>query len=91
VPKSSVMWWFEQVDMKRAKEIVGKNTSIAGGVPASLLSAGTKQEVEDCVKQLVEDCGKSGGYMMSVTASIEQAIPENLHILMEAVKEYGTY
>jgi hypothetical protein len=91
VPESSVMWWFEQVDMKRAKDIVGKNTSIAGGIPASLLSAGSKQEVEDCVKQLVSDCGNNGGYMMSVTASIEQAIPENLHTLMEAVKEYGTY
>jgi hypothetical protein len=91
VPHGSTMWWFEDIDIKRAKEIVGKNTSIAGGVTASLLSAGSKQEVEDCVKQLVEDCGKDGGYMMSVTASIEQAKPENLHILMEAVRKYGAH
>lgn len=91
VPHGSTMWWFEDIDIKRAKEIVGKNTSIAGGVTASLLSTGSKQEVEDCVKQLVEDCGKNGGYLMSVTASIEQAKPENLHTLMEAVREYGTY
>lgn len=91
VPHGSTMWWFEDIDIKRAKEVVGKNTSIAGGVTASLLSAGSKQEVKDCVKQLVEDCGNNGGYMMSVTASIEQAIPENLNTLMEAVREYGTY
>jgi uroporphyrinogen-III decarboxylase len=91
VPNASTMWWFEQVDMKRAKEIVGKNTSIAGGIPASLLSTGSKQEVKDSVKQLIEDCGKGGGYMMSVTSSLEQAIPENVHALMEALKEYGMY
>ncbi len=91
VPNASTIWWFEQVDMKRAKEIVGKNTSIAGGIPASLLSTGSKQEVKDSVKQLIEDCGKGGGYMMSVTSSLEQAIPENVHALMEAAKEYGMY
>ncbi len=91
MPNASTMWWFEQVDMKRAKEIVGKNTSIAGGIPASLLSTGSKQEVKDTVKQLIEDCGKGGGYMMSVTSSMEQAIPKNVHALMEAAKEYGMY
>lgn len=91
VPHGSTIWWFEQIDIKRAKDIVGRNTCIAGGIPASLLSAGTKQEIDDCVKQLVVDCGKDGGYMMSVTASIEQARAENLHILMDAVKEYGVY
>lgn len=91
VPYASSIWWFEQIDIKRAKEIVGKNTCIAGGIPASLLSAGTKQEIEDCVKQLVKDCGKGGGFMASVTASVEQAIPDNLHALMDAVKKYGSY
>ncbi|MBN2238884.1 MAG: hypothetical protein JW712_03845 [Dehalococcoidales bacterium] len=91
VPKGSVMWWFENVDMKRAKDIVGRQTSIAGGVQTSLLSAGTGQDIKDMVKQLVDDCGKDGGYMMSVSASVEQAKAENLHTLFEAVKEYGNY
>ncbi len=91
VPKGSVMWWFEDVDMKRAKDLVGKQTSIAGGIPASLLSAGTKQDVENCVKKLVADCGKGGGYMMSVSASVEQAKAENLHALYDAVTKYGNY
>jgi hypothetical protein len=91
VPYSSTIWWFEQIDIKRAKEIVGKNTSIAGGIPASLLSAGTETEIRDCVKELVKDCGTNGGYLMSVTASIEQAKAENLHVLTDAVKQYGRY
>lgn len=91
LPYASSVWWFEQTDMKRAEETVGKKNCIAGGVPASLLSAGTKQEIDACVKQLVSDCGAGGGYLMSVTTSIEQAIPENLHTLMEAVKQYGRY
>jgi hypothetical protein len=91
VPKTSTIWWFEHVDMKRAKEIVGKNTSIAGNVQTSLLSSGTPQQVKDSVKQLVNDCGKDGGYLMSVSASLEQAVPENLHALIDAAKEYGRY
>jgi hypothetical protein len=91
VPRASTMWWFEDVDMKRAKKIVGRNTSIAGGVQTSILSAGTRKEVRQMVKRLVDDCGEGGGYLMSISASIEQAIPENLRVLMEATKEYGTY
>ena len=91
MPKASTVWWFELSDMKKAKAIVGKTNCVGGGVPTSLLSAGTKQGIEDCVKQLVKDCGKGGGYLMSVSASVEHAIPENLHYLTDAVKKYGKY
>lgn len=91
IPEKSVMWWFEDVDMKRAKETVGKITSFAGGIQTSLLSAGSTDDIKKMVKRLTEDCGKDGGYLMSVSASVEQAKTENLHALWDAVKEYGNY
>ena len=91
MPVASSIWWFEQIDMKKAKEIVGRNNCIAGGVPTSLLKTGSKPEIDECVKQLARDCGKGGGYLMSVSASVEQAVPKNLHILMDATNKYGKY
>jgi hypothetical protein len=91
MPDASSVWWFEDSNMKRAKETVGRKNCIAGGMPTSLLKTGTKQDIEHRVEKLVSDCGKGGGYMMSVSASVEQAIPENLHILMDSVKKYGKY
>ncbi len=36
-PRGSVNWFFDQTDMARAKQILGKNCSIQGNVPSSLL------------------------------------------------------
>ncbi len=91
MPKASTMWWFEDSDMKKAKAIVGGKNAIAGGVPTSILSTGNKTEIEACVKKAMSEAGKSGGYMISVSASVEQAKAENLHFLWGAVKKYGKY
>ncbi|MCK4273371.1 MAG: hypothetical protein KAW90_00660, partial [Dehalococcoidales bacterium] len=45
MPRSSMIWWFEQMDMAKAKEILGDNACIAGNLPVSVLCTGTPEEV----------------------------------------------
>ncbi len=53
VPKGKVIYHFEYVDMKRAKEVLGDVACIAGNVPNSLLHFGKPEEVKEYVKILL--------------------------------------
>jgi hypothetical protein len=91
-PKGAVHWMFDRTDMAKAKRILGNKCSISGNVPASLLVSGTPREVKEYCRNLIEICGKGGGYMLSSgTADITEARPDNVRAMMEASKEYGIY
>lgn len=91
-PKGAVHWMFDRTDMARAKAILGGKCSLSGNVPASLLVAGTPQEVKEHCRNLIEVCGKGGGYILACgTAGVDEAKPENLKAMMAAAKEYGVY
>ena len=91
-PKKCI-YWFQTIDMKRVKEVMGDYVCIRGNVPGSLLVAGTPQQVEEYVKQLIEDCGEGGGYMVDggVTGIPNEARHENVVAMVEATHKYGVY
>jgi len=91
LPKGKVMWHFDQIDMSRAKEILGDIACIAGNVPSSLLYTGTPQAVKEYCRKLIGVCGKGGGFILTGGASIDKGNPDNLRAMMEAAKEYGVY
>ena len=91
MPRASVIWYFENVDMAKAKEIVGASQCIAGNIPTSVLCTGTAQEVRERCRALIETCGQGGGYILAGASSVNEADPDNLRAVMEAAKEYGTY
>jgi uroporphyrinogen-III decarboxylase len=91
MPKSGVVWYFDQTDMKEAKRILGNVSCIVGNVPSSIIVTGTKQLVKESCRKLIEDCGPGGGYILSGGAGIDKCPPENLRVMMEAVEEYGRY
>jgi uroporphyrinogen-III decarboxylase len=91
VPKGMTIWWFELTDMARVKETVGKVSCIAGNVPLSLLCTGTEVEVKDYCKKLIDTAGKDGGFILSSSAGMEGAKPENVRAMINFSKEYGVY
>jgi len=91
MPRSAVVWYFERMDMAKAKRILGDTACIAGNVPVSVLCTGTPQEVKEHCRRLIEACGKGGGYILTGSAGMEKGDPENLRAMMDAAREYGTY
>ena len=91
LPTGAVMWWFDQTDMARAKEVLGDTACIAGNVPTSLLITGTPQAVKEYCRKLIEVAGKGGGFILTGGANIDKGNPDNLRAMMEAAKEYGVY
>jgi uroporphyrinogen-III decarboxylase len=91
LPRGSVIWHFDQTDMARAKEILGDSACIAGNVPASLLRTGTPGAVKEYCRDLIEVCGRGGGFILTGGASIDKGNPDCLHAMSEAAEEYGRY
>ena len=91
MPRSSVVWYFEHMDMAKAKKVLGDTACIAGNVPVTVLCTGTPQEVKEYCRKLIEVCGKGGGYILAGSASMDKGNPDNLRAMMAAAKEYGTY
>jgi uroporphyrinogen-III decarboxylase len=91
LPKGSVIWWFDRTDMVRAKKILGDSNCIAGNVPTSLMCTGTPQAIKDYCRNLIESCGKGGGYILTGGAQVHNTTAENMRALIEACKEFGVY
>ncbi|MBN1177148.1 MAG: hypothetical protein JXA51_05660 [Dehalococcoidales bacterium] len=91
MPHASMAWYFEFMDMAKAKATVGKDNCIIGNLPISIVVTGTAAEVKEGCRKLIEDCAPGGGYILSASASMDHGRIENLHAMMDAAKEYGVY
>jgi uroporphyrinogen-III decarboxylase len=91
MPKTGVVWYFEVMDMAKAKSILGDVSCIAGNIPASLLVTSTPDVVNEACRKLIEICAPGGGYILTGGAGMNIGNPDNLHAMMDAAKEYGTY
>jgi hypothetical protein len=91
MPAGKVIARFDQIDMMRAKKILGGKICIAGNVPVSALQLGTVEDVKKVCKSLIDVAGKDGGYIMSPASALDEVKPENLKAMIEFTKEYGKY
>jgi uroporphyrinogen-III decarboxylase len=91
LPEGSVVWWFDQTDIFRAKKILGGSACICGNVPSSILLSGKPADVREHCRKLIEVVGKDGGYILTSGAIMNQANPDNLRAMIAAAKEYGVY
>lgn len=89
VPKGKVVYHFEEVDMLRAKEVLGDTATIAGGFPVYLLDFGTKEQVVDEAKRLIDGCAAGGGFIFETSCGLDYAKPENVGALVDTVRTYG--
>ncbi len=92
LPKGKIVGWFQASDIFKVKRFVGDTMCIAGGMPNSLLNAGTVDEVREHTRKLCEVVGKNGGFIMSTPVSeMEGSKPELVKAWVEATREYGAY
>jgi len=89
LPKGKVIFHCEKTDIFKAKEVLGGHMCIQGGVPPTLLQAGSPQDVEEHCKKLIQVVGKGGGYIMGVGSALDYAKPENVKAMVDSVKKYS--
>ncbi|WP_148133971.1 uroporphyrinogen decarboxylase family protein [Candidatus Formimonas warabiya] len=92
--KGQILALFETVDMKRAKQVLGKKMCLAGNFSTELLLFGSSNEIEAHAKSLIDDAAPGGGYILTTDKSwlsVQDVKPEKVQILMDAVRRYGVY
>jgi hypothetical protein len=90
-PKGKVVFFCELTDVFRAKKIIGDRMCIQGGVPPTILQAGSPQDVEELCKKLIKEVGKNGGLVLGPGSAMDYAKPENVKAMIETAKKYGKY
>ena len=89
VPKGKVIYHFEEVDMAEAKRVLGDTATISGGFPVYLLDYGTKEQVIDECKRLIDVCAPGGGFIFETSCGMDLAKRENVEAMVETVRTYG--
>jgi len=73
----------------QAKEILKDHMCISGDVPASLLSLGKQEEVEEYCQRLIDEVGEGGGFMLTTGCECPIDVkPENLRTMVETGRSY---
>ena len=91
VPKARTVWLFDQTDMARAKQTIGKVACIEGNVPLSLIHAGTPEQTAGYTRALIDAAGEGGGFILDIGAVADSGKEENLRAMIKTAKEYGRY
>jgi len=89
IPTGKTLWTFDRTDLREVKKRFAGWACIGGNVPVSMLTAAGPEDVKTHVQRLIDDVGRDGGYILSTSAPMYDAKPENLHALIETGKKYG--
>ena len=91
VPKGKVFYHFETVDMAEAKKILGDVACISGGLSAKIMNFGTKQEVIDETKRIIDVCAPGGGFIFETACGLDYCSHENVEAMFDTVRNYGKH
>jgi len=87
-PKGKVVFFCEKTDVFKAKQVLGGHFCIQGGVPPTILEAGSPQDVDELCRKLIKVVGKGGGFIMSAGSAIDSAKPSNIKAMVDSAKRY---
>ena len=91
VERCSAYFTFDKIDIKKAKETVGKVCCIGGGFPSPLMIYATPDKVEEELKRFLDVAMKDGGYIFRLSAGINGAKEENVDRMFKVLHDYGKY
>lgn len=83
-----------KMDTARLKREFGKDLVFWGGGidTQKVLPHGTKQEIEDEVKNRIDDLAPEGGFVFATVHNIQEDVPpENIVAMLKALNKYGYY
>ena len=82
----------ESNDMFEVKQKWAGKMALVGNIPTALLAYGTREEIEERVREYCVKLAPGGGYVLGSSTSIMEGIPpENFVAMTEAVHKYGRY
>lgn len=84
-PKGWSLWYFDQTDMRKAREILGGTACIQGNVPSSLMTTAPVEQLRAYCEDLL-DIFKDGGFILANGAVLDDSTDEHVRTLLEIVR-----
>jgi uroporphyrinogen-III decarboxylase len=82
----------ESNDIFELKKQWASKLALIGNIPTALLAYGSKDEIEEKVREYCVKLVPGGGYVLGSSTSIMEGIPpENFVAMTQAVHKYGRY
>ncbi len=92
LPDQSIIYHADRGDIFEIHKVLGEKFCLSGGVPNTLLSYGSTEDVRECCKKIIDGVAKDGGYIMDASAILQNdARVENVRAMTEFTREYGVY
>jgi len=79
------------VDLSKAKAMVGGKVCLIGGFHQSLIERGPVEAIERRVRECIDSAADGGGYILYNTDHFFEAPLENLRAYVRAARKYGKY
>ncbi|MBN2077285.1 MAG: hypothetical protein JW762_17190 [Dehalococcoidales bacterium] len=89
LPKGKAVISVEHMDVVKAKEILGGHLCVLGRGPKSL-DLGSLQEAEAYYKNLIDVCGKDGGFVLNIGFP-KKGSKEEIVAMLDSLREYARY
>ena len=90
LPRGKTIGWFQRSDIFQVKEVAGKTLCIMGGMPNTLLQAGTVEEVRMRTREVCQRVGAGGGFVMCTgIGEMEGCRPDLVEAWVQATREFG--
>lgn len=92
LPEQSIVYHVDQGDIYNVHEKIGDKFCLSGGIPNTVLAFGTKEEVREYCKKVIDDIAGEGGYIMDASAIMQNDTSiENLKAMTDFTRDYGVY
>jgi hypothetical protein len=92
LPDRSIVYHVDRGDLFRCHRVLGDKFCLSGGVPNTLLSMGTPDQVRARVREVLREVGGEGGFILDAEAIVQNDCRlDNLLAMTEAGREYGVY
>ncbi len=92
LPEQSIIYHVDKGNVFEVHKKIGHKFCISGGFPNELLAFGSKDEIRDYCKKIIDTVAKDGGYLMDAGAIMQdEPTIDNIKIWTEATREFGEY
>lgn len=86
-PKARAVWYFDQTDMRRAKEALGDVACIQGNVPSSLMQVASVDDLRAYCENLLELFADDGAFILTNGCSVDTTTDEHVRTMINIVRQ----
>lgn len=92
LPDRSIVFHADRTDILAAHRVLGDHFCLSGGIPNTILSFQTPDDVRTACKKVIDGVARDGGYIMDASAIMQNdTSPENMRALTDFTRDYGVY